>query len=67
MRATKHILFAFCLFSFSQAGAQTVAPDKSGMDMTAAEWTKQVTMGWNLGNSLESSNGETGWGNPRTT
>ena len=24
-------------------------------------------MGWNLGNSLESSGGETGWGNPKTT
>jgi len=47
--------------------AQTVGPDPSGMILTASEWTQQVKMGWNLGNSLESSGGETGWGNPKTT
>ena len=47
--------------------AQTVAPDASGMDLTASEWTRQVKMGWNLGNSMESQGGETNWGNPKTT
>lgn len=47
--------------------AQTVEPDPSGMGMTAQEWTRQVKMGWNLGNSLESQGGETAWGNPKTT
>ena len=35
--------------------AQTVAPDNTGMDIDAREWTKGVSMGWNLGNSLESA------------
>ena len=44
-----------------------VAPDQTGMTLSAQEWDKNVVMGWNLGNSLESSGGETGWGNPKTT
>jgi endoglucanase len=50
-----------------QTQAQEVAPDETGMEMTAQEWNKAVVMGWNLGNSMESSGGETGWGNPKTT
>ena len=37
------------------------------MTLSAQEWDKKVVMGWNLGNSFESSGGETGWGNPKTT
>lgn len=44
-----------------------VAPDNTGMDLSAQQWDRNVVMGWNLGNSLESSGGETGWGNPKTT
>lgn len=44
-----------------------VTPDNTGMTLSAQEWDKNVVMGWNLGNSLESSGGETGWGNPKTT
>lgn len=44
-----------------------VAPDNKGMTLSAQEWDKNVVMGWNLGNSLESGGGETGWGNPKTT
>ena len=47
--------------------AQTVAPDSEGMNLSAIEWTRDVVMGWNLGNALESSGGETNWGNPKTT
>lgn len=32
---------------------------------TAAEIAGQMTIGWNIGNSLEVPTGETGWGNPR--
>ncbi len=59
------------LLSMTAANAQNsltdVAPDNTGMDLTAKQWTQNVVMGWNLGNSLESQGGETGWGNPRTT
>src|SRR4030042_5056965 len=32
---------------------------------TASEIAGQMTIGWNIGNSLEVPSGETGWGNPR--
>ncbi|WP_157975947.1 cellulase family glycosylhydrolase [Lewinella sp. IMCC34191] len=34
---------------------------------TAAELSADMTVGWNLGNSLEVPTGETDWGNPATT
>ena len=49
-------------------GAQTaVEPDKTGMEQDALDWTREVVMGWNLGNSLECPKSETEWGNPRNT
>lgn len=35
--------------------------------MSAAEIAADMGAGWNLGNSLESENNETYWGNPKTT
>ncbi|MBR5062069.1 MAG: glycoside hydrolase family 5 protein, partial [Prevotella sp.] len=35
--------------------------------MNALDWTKEIVMGWNLGNSLECPTSETEWGNPKTT
>ncbi|HDQ43891.1 MAG TPA: T9SS type A sorting domain-containing protein [bacterium] len=32
---------------------------------TASEIASQMTIGWNVGNSLEVPSGETGWGNPK--
>ena len=49
------------------ANAQDVAPDSEGMTQTAQEWTRDVVMGWNLGNSFECPMNETEWGNPKTT
>ena len=66
----KRLLSTVCTLLFALAlGAQNtdVTPDKTGMTLSAQEWDKNVVMGWNLGNSLESSGGETGWGNPATT
>ncbi|TQV76083.1 glycoside hydrolase family 5 protein [Exilibacterium tricleocarpae] len=37
------------------------------MSSTAARLASRITLGWNLGNSLEAIGGETAWGNPRTT
>ena len=47
--------------------AQDVAPDETGMTLTAQEWSKQVIVGWNLGNTMESYGGETAWGCDPTT
>ena len=52
------VIIVFTLFwgiSSLNMDAQTVAPDNTGMDIDACEWTKRVRMGWNLGNALESA------------
>ena len=58
---------------------KTTEPDKqeetsSGMNSTSAEIVKKMKIGWNLGNTLDScdyseysDDGETAWGNPKTT
>lgn len=63
----KIFLLALLLLMAGAGEAQTIAPDKEGMEKSAQEWTKEVVMGWNLGNSLECPNNETEWGNPKTT
>jgi endoglucanase len=70
MKMKKRILTAaYTLLLVLAIHAQTtdVAPDQTGMTLSAQEWDKNVVMGWNLGNALESGGGETGWGNPKTT
>lgn len=57
--------------------ADSIPPDNTGMrQLTSFEFAKLMTVGWNLGNSLEAitviregvySGGETTWGNPATT
>ncbi len=46
----------------------SIAPDPTGMGTkTSAELTKDMSPGWNIGNSLDAIGGETNWGNPRIT
>jgi len=57
--------------------ADSIAPDNTGMrNLTSFNFAKLMTVGWNLGNSLEAitvvregvyTGGETTWGNPATT
>ena len=42
-------------------------PDPTGMSSNAVQLAANITLGWNLGNSLEATGGETAWGNPVTT
>jgi len=35
--------------------------------LSAMDLVKDMKVGWNLGNTLEATGGETGWGNPKTT
>ena len=63
----RKVLTILTVLACATLHAQTPEPDMTGMQLSAVEWTKQVKMGWNLGNSLESQGGETAWGNPRTT
>ncbi|WP_276500147.1 cellulase family glycosylhydrolase [Terrimonas pollutisoli] len=42
------------------------APDSIGMS-TAVQLAAKFKLGWNIGNTMEAPNGETGWGNPQIT
>ncbi|MDA3893100.1 MAG: cellulase family glycosylhydrolase [Salinivirgaceae bacterium] len=42
-------------------------PDASGMSNSAEELAAKIQLGWNIGNSLEATGGETSWGNPKIT
>lgn len=42
-------------------------PDKTGMASDAKTLMKKMTLGLNLGNTLEATGGETAWGAPKTT
>jgi endoglucanase len=44
-----------------------VDPDITGVEKNATELAAGMDIGWNIGNSLEVPNSETGWGNPRTS
>jgi endoglucanase len=43
------------------------APDATGVGSTAVQLAAKFKLGWNIGNTLEASGGETGWGNPQIT
>ena len=65
--------------SVTQAGADLVAglypsyntaplaADASGMGSTAVQLAAKMKLGWNIGNTLEATGGETAWGNPKVT
>lgn len=42
-------------------------PDASGMSLNAQQLVAKMVLGWNVGNSLEATGGETAWGNPKIT
>jgi endoglucanase len=44
-----------------------LAPDATGMSSNAVELAKKIKLGFNIGNSLEATGGETNWGNPKIT
>ena len=44
-----------------------IAADASGMSSTAVQLAAKMKLGWNIGNSLEASGSEEGWGNPKVT
>ncbi len=60
---------AMCL-SFMPCAAS--AEKKSLSSMTASEFVRNITVGWNLGNTLDAADGdgldtETSWGNPKAS
>ncbi|WP_281227125.1 cellulase family glycosylhydrolase [Flavobacterium aquiphilum] len=63
----------------SQLGVIVVAPlypsyntnplpaDATGMANSATDLAAKIKLGWNIGNTLEATGGETAWGNPKVT
>ena len=41
--------------------------DATGMASNAVELAAKIKLGWNIGNTLEATGGETAWGNPKVT
>lgn len=54
--------------SISSDSSYDATPDPTKMgNLTPAEYSKKMGVGWNIGNSLDAINGETSWGNPLIT
>ncbi|MFI5139764.1 MAG: cellulase family glycosylhydrolase [Sphingobacteriales bacterium] len=51
---------------FPSYNTSAIAPDATGMGSTATQLAANITMGYNIYNTLEAP-GETGWGNPKIT
>lgn len=51
----------------SGQGSEPASPCSSPNTMTGEELMKELTIGWNLGNTFDAPEGETSWGNPVTT
>ncbi|PWB23343.1 cellulase family glycosylhydrolase [Flavobacterium sp. HTF] len=41
--------------------------DATGMSNTAVQLAAKLKLGWNIGNTMEATGGETAWGNPKVT
>jgi aryl-phospho-beta-D-glucosidase BglC (GH1 family) len=50
-----------------QSYKDSVAPDATGMSSTATQLAQKIKIGLNIGNTLEATGGEIGWGNPLIT
>ena len=44
-----------------------IDPDATGMSSTAVQLAAKMKLGWNIGNTMEATGGETAWGNPKVT
>ena len=61
LQILKRIFFSFAL------GVSLVSSSSAQTLPTATEIAGSMTIGWNLGNTLEAIGGETAWGNPLTS
>ncbi|MCV9927726.1 cellulase family glycosylhydrolase [Flavobacterium sp. LS1R49] len=53
--------------SFPSYNTSPITADASGMGSSAVELAAKIKLGWNIGNTLEATGGETAWGNPKVT
>ena len=52
---------------FPNYNTSPLAPDATGMSNNAQQIAAKMKLGWNIGNTLEATGGETAWGNPKVT
>lgn len=52
---------------FPDYNTNPIAADATGMSSTAVQLAAKMKLGWNIGNTLEATGGETAWGNPKVT
>lgn len=60
-------LFANGQSPYPNYNSSPIKEDLTGMDKNAAEIAAQIQIGWNVGNTLEATGGETAWENPKVT
>lgn len=49
---------------FPNYNTSAIAADNKGMESNAQQLANQISLGWNIGNTMEATGGETAWGNP---
>lgn len=52
---------------FPSYNTNPIAADAIGMSSTAVQLAAKIKLGWNIGNTMEATGGETAWGNPKIT
>nr|WP_315258090.1 glycoside hydrolase family 5 protein [uncultured Flavobacterium sp.] len=52
---------------FASFNTNPLPPDANGMGSNAVNIASKIKIGWNIGNTLEATGGETAWGNPKVT
>jgi len=52
---------------FPTYNTSPIPADAAGMNSTAAQLAANITLGYNIGNTMEAQGSETGWGNPLIT
>jgi endoglucanase len=58
---------AFNAASYPSYNTSPLPPDQTGMTSTAVQIASNITLGINIGNTMEAVNNEQGWGNPMIT
>ncbi len=58
---------AFAATSYPSYNISPLAPDQTGMTSTATQIAANMTLGINIGNTLEAQYNENGWGQPNIT
>src|SRR5665213_2710209 len=59
--------FSNSLNSYPSWNTNPLPPDQTGMTSTAPQIAANITLGINIGNTMEAPGNENGWGNPNIT